>query len=313
MLDLLSAAAHQPIQWADLGLRPGISLGFFTLRFYSLAYLAGILLGWWHLSRMVKAPGAPMAQRHVDDLFFYCTLGIILGGRLGYALFYTGGTSDKPSMFTHFTPGEFPTWDLPRLWDGGMSFHGGVIGTIVAIAWVAWRHKLSFIRVCDYIAVNVPFGMLFGRIANFINGELWGRPVEGYLPWAMVFPGGGPLPRHPSQLYEALLEGALMIVVMLLLFWKTRARFRPGLMVGVFTIGIATARFIVEFFREPDEQLETFAHSTGLSMGQWLSIPLVLAGLAVVVWALRRPSLAAAGKAPAGIGDRPVEGTPAGE
>jgi phosphatidylglycerol:prolipoprotein diacylglycerol transferase len=312
MLDLLSAAAHQPIQWVDLGLKPGISLGFFTLRFYSLAYLAGILLGWWHLSRMVRAPGAPMAQRHVDDLFFYCTLGIILGGRLGYALFYTGGGSDKPSMFTHFTPGEFPTWDLPRLWDGGMSFHGGVIGTLVAIAWVAWRNKLSFLRICDYIAVNVPFGMMFGRLANFINGELWGRPVDGYLPWAMVFPGGGPLPRHPSQLYEAALEGALLIVVMLLLFWKTRARFRPGLMVGVFTVGIAAARFVVEFFREPDEQLQSFAHSTGLSMGQWLSIPLILAGIVVVIWALRRPALAGGGKAarvPAAAA-QPVEAHP---
>ena len=174
-----------------------------------------------------------------------------------------------------------------------MSFHGGVIGTLLAIAWVSWRNGLSFIRVCDYIAVNVPFGMMFGRIANFINGELWGRPVESDVPWAMVFPGDPyHLARHPSQLYEALLEGALMIAIMLPLFWKTRARFRPGLLVGVFTVGIACARFIVEFFREPDEQLENFAHATGLSMGQWLSIPLILAGLAVVVWALRRPPLA---------------------
>jgi len=293
MLDLLAAVAHQPIQWADLGLRPGISLGFFTLRFYSLAYLAGILLGYWHLSKMIKTPGAPMAQRHADDLFFYCTLGIILGGRLGYALFYTGGATGRPSLFTHFTPSETISWDLLRLWDGGMSFHGGVIGVLLAITWVTWRNGLSFIRVCDYIAVNVPFGMMFGRIANFINGELWGRPVESDVPWAMVFPGGGPVPRHPSQLYEALLEGALMIAIMLPLFWKTRARFRPGVLVGVFTVGIAAARFIVEFFREPDEQLETFAHSTGLSMGQWLSIPLILAGVIVVVWAWRRPPLAA--------------------
>jgi phosphatidylglycerol:prolipoprotein diacylglycerol transferase len=286
MLDLLSVAAHQPLHWADLGLRPGIELGFFTLRFYSLAYLAGILLGYWHLSKMIKAPGAPMAQRHADDLFFYCTLGVILGGRLGYATFY------DQSLFLGWEKGQWVAWKLLRLWDGGMSFHGGVIGTLVAITWVAKRNGLSFIRVCDYIAVNVPFGMMFGRIANFINGELWGRPVNGYVPWEMVFPGGGPLPRHPSQLYEALLEGALMIAIMLPLFWKTRARFRPGLMVGVFTAGIAAARFIVEFFREPDAQLEQFAHSTGLSMGQWLSIPLFLAGLAVVVWALRRPPLA---------------------
>jgi len=293
-----SAVVH-PIYWESLGLSPvALDLGFFTLKWYSLAYLAGILLGYWHLSRMIKAPGAPMAQRHADDLFFYATLGIILGGRLGYAAFYTGGASGEPSLFTHFTPGETVSWDLLRLWDGGMSFHGGVIGTLVAITWVAKRNDLSFIRVCDYIAVNVPFGMMFGRIANFINGELWGRPVDGYLPWAMVFPGGGDVARHPSQLYEALLEGALMIAIMLPLFWKTRARFRPGLLVGVFTIGIASARFFVEFFREPDEQLEQFARETGLSMGQWLTIPLILTGVVVVVWALRRPSLSA-GAAPA--------------
>jgi phosphatidylglycerol:prolipoprotein diacylglycerol transferase len=134
--------------------------------------------------------------------------------------------------------------------------------------------------------------MFFGRIANFINGELWGRPVEGHLPWAMVFPGGGPVARHPSQLYEALLEGALLMAIMLPLFWRTRARFRPGLLVGVFTAGIAAARFIVEFFREPDEQLAKFAHETGLSMGQWLTIPLIVTGVALVIWALRRPPLA---------------------
>jgi phosphatidylglycerol:prolipoprotein diacylglycerol transferase len=299
MLDLLFVAVHEPIHWADLGLRPGIDLGFFTLRFYSLAYLAGILLAYWHVSKMIKAPGAPMAQRHVDDLFFYCTLGVILGGRLGYALFYTGGATGKPSLFTHFTAGETVSWDLLRLWDGGMSFHGGVIGVLVAIAWVSWRGGLPFLRVCDYIAVNVPAAMFFGRIANGIDGELWGRPAGEGVPWAMIFPGDRlGLARHPSQLYEALLEGAVLAAIMLPLFWKTRARFRPGLLVGVFTIGIASARFFVEFFREPDEQLEQFARETGLSMGQWLTIPLILTGVVVVVWALRRPSLSA-GAAPA--------------
>jgi len=281
---ILSAAAavQEPIHWADLGLRNGIDLGFFTLRYYSLAYLAGIVLGYWHLGRMIKAPGAPMAQRHADDLFFYCTLGIILGGRLGYATFYTGGDTGIPSLWAH--PGE-----LLQLWNGGMSFHGGLIGVILAIAWVSWQGGLKFLRVADYIAVCVPFGMLFGRLANFVNGELWGRVADPSLPWAMVFPDGGPLPRHPSQLYEALLEGAVMIVIMLLLFWKTRARFRPGLMVGVFTAGIALARFFVEFFREPDAQLQDFAARTGLSMGQWLTIPLIVLGIAIAVRALSRP------------------------
>jgi phosphatidylglycerol:prolipoprotein diacylglycerol transferase len=277
LLSLLAEATqHVPLMWEDLGLRPGIDLGFFTLRYYSLAYLAGILLGYWHLSKMIKAPGAPMAQRHVDDLFFYCTLGIILGGRLGYATFY------QPELWAN------PA-DLLKLWQGGMSFHGGLIGVLLAMIWVSWRGGLSFLRVADYVAVNVPFGMLFGRIANFINGELWGRP--GDVPWAMVFPGAGPLPRHPSQLYEAGLEGALMIVVMLLLFWKTRARWRPGLLVGTFTAGIGIGRFIVEFFRQPDAQLSEFALRTGLSMGQWLSIPLIVIGLVVLARALSRPPL----------------------
>jgi len=287
---ILSAAAaasatHEPIYWVNLGLKNGINLGFFTLRYYSLAYLAGIVLGYWHLTKMIKAPGAPMAQRHADDLFFYCTLGIILGGRLGYATFYTGGDTGIPSLWAH--PGE-----LLALWHGGMSFHGGLIGVMLAIAWVSWRGSLSFIRVADYIAVCVPFGMMFGRLANFVNGELWGRVAGPEVPWAMVFPDGGPLPRHPSQLYEALLEGAVMIVIMLLLFWKTRARYRTGLLVGVFATGIALARFCVEFFREPDAQLQDFAARTGLSMGQWLTIPLMLLGVAMVIRALMKPAVA---------------------
>jgi phosphatidylglycerol:prolipoprotein diacylglycerol transferase len=282
MFDLLAVAPTAAIRWEELGLRPGIDLGFFTLRYYSLAYLAGIVLGYWHLTRMVKAPGSPMAQRHADDLFFYCTLGIILGGRLGYAAFY------RPELFA--------STELFMLWEGGMSFHGGVLGTVVAIAWVAWRGQLSFIRVCDYIAVNVGFGMMFGRLANFINGELWGRPVESDVPWAMIFKHAGEVPRHPSQLYEALLEGALVIAVMLPLFWKTRARYRPGLLVGAFAALIAAARFVVEFFRQPDEQLTEFARQSGLNMGQWLSIPLILAGLGLVAWSLRRPELGGARK-----------------
>ncbi len=288
-LTLLAAAAAEvahPIYWEELGLKNYLfRLGSFELRWYSLAYLAGIVLGYWHLSRMIKAPGAPLAQRHADDLFFYCTLGILLGGRLGYATFYTGGNSDIPSLWAH--PGE-----LVQLWHGGMSFHGGLIGVLLAMAWVSWRNQLNFVRVADYIAVCVPFGMLFGRLANFVNGELWGRVVtDPNLPWAMVFPDAGPLARHPSQLYEAALEGLAMIVIMLPLFWKTRARFRPGLLVGVFTAGIAAARFTVEFFREPDAQLQEFARSTGLSMGQWLTIPLILLGLFMVARALARPAL----------------------
>ncbi|CDO38657.1 MULTISPECIES: prolipoprotein diacylglyceryl transferase [Novosphingobium] len=290
LLTLAAAAAqaHEPIHWVDLGLKNYLfRIGSFELRWYSLAYLAGIVLGYWHLSRMIRSPGAPLAQRHVDDLFFYCTLGIILGGRLGYATFYTGGNTGIPSLWAH------PT-ELLSLWHGGMSFHGGLIGVLLAMAWVSWRGGLNFVRVADYISVCVPFGMMFGRLANFVNGELWGRVVTNpNLPWAMIFPDApDQLPRHPSQLYEAGLEGLLMIVIMLALFWKTHARFRPGLLVGVFTVGIGSARFFVEFFREPDAQLENFARETGLSMGQWLTIPLILLGLFMIARAIAKPALA---------------------
>ena len=306
MLSLLAASgiaasgAADPIYWKDLGLVEGIDLGFFTLRFYSLAYLGGILFAYWHLTKMIKAPGAPMAHRHVDDLFFYCTLGVILGGRLGYAAFY------RPELFTSFSGNGFVTWELLRLWDGGMSFHGGVIGVLVAIAWVSLRGKLNFLRIADYVAVNVPMGMLLGRFANFNNGELWGRATD--VPWGMVFCDLPSLPgecqttfavRHPSQLYQAGLEGLALLVILLVLFWKTGARYRPGLMVGVFTIGIGAARFVNEFFREPDAHLAQFAATTGLSMGQWLTIPLILLGLIVTLYAISRGPIGSGGSKPA--------------
>lgn len=278
MLSLLAAtaAASEPIQWAELGLRPYLfEIGSFQLRYYSLAYLLAILFAYWHLSKMIKSPGAPMAQRHADDLFFYCTLGVIIGGRLGYAAFY------QPDLFGGV--------ELFQLWNGGMSFHGGVIGVLVAITWVAWRGALNWLRVCDYIAVNVPIGYMLGRIANFINGELYGRPVEGDLAWAMVFPGGGEIARHPSQLYQAGLEGLLLGVLLIALFWTTRARYRAGLLVGLFTIGMGAGRFINEFFREPDAHLAYRVAETGLSQGQWLSLPMIAVGVAVMIYALVKP------------------------
>jgi phosphatidylglycerol:prolipoprotein diacylglycerol transferase len=278
LLSLLAAAsaAADPIYWSDLGLRPYLfKIGWFELRFYSLAYLIGVIFAYWHVSKMIKAPGAPMAQRHADDLFFYCTLGVILGGRLGYAIFYQPDLWDNPL-------------DVLKVWEGGMSFHGGLIGVLIAIAFVTRSGNLSFLRVCDYIAVNVPMGMFLGRLANFNNGELWGRPSD--VPWAMVFPDprAGEVARHPSQLYQAGLEGLVLLIILLLLFWKTRARYRPGLLVGIFTIGIGLARFTNEFFREPDAQLADFAMRTGLSMGQWLTIPLILTGLIVTIYAISR-------------------------
>jgi phosphatidylglycerol:prolipoprotein diacylglycerol transferase len=268
------ALASDPLRWSDLGLRPGIDLGPFTLRFYALAYVVGILLGYLHLLRMVRAPGSPMTRDQVDDLVLWATVGIVVGGRVGYATFY-----DRDL---------WRTGEVLQVWHGGMSFHGGLVGVLVALAAVAWRHGLEVLRVGDYVAVNVPFGMMLGRIANFVNAELWGKPSD--VPWAMVFPGAGDQPRHPSQLYEAALEGALLIVVMLLAFWRTSARWRPGLLGGVFLAGVGLARFVVEFFREPDAQLVEFAERTGLHMGQWLTLPLIALGVLLVARALRRPA-----------------------
>lgn len=272
-------AGHAPLRFTDLHLSPiAVDLGFFTIKWYSLAYLVGIIFGYWHLTRELRLPGAPMAQRHAEDLFFYATLGVILGGRLGYATFYA------PELYAH------PA-DLIKVWQGGMSFHGGLIGVTLAIAWVARSGRLDFLRVSDYIAPCVPVGLFLGRCANFVNGELWGRTTDASVPWAMVFPGGGDVARHPSQLYEAALEGIVLAGILFALFWLTRARWRQGLITGAFAMGYGAARFVVEYFREPDAQLENFAHATGLSMGQWLTVPMILIGLALVVRALLRPPL----------------------
>lgn len=267
----------EPLYWENYSLGPSLfEVGGFALRYYSLAYLIGVIFAYWHLTKMLKQPGAPMAQRHADDLFFYGTLGVILGGRLGYVTFY------KPELWLE-------PLKVLQVWEGGMSFHGGLIGVVLAIAWVSWRGKLNFVRVCDYIAVCVPMGMLLGRLANFNNGELWGRVTDA--PWGMVFPGADADPRHPSQLYQAGLEGLALLVILMLLFWTTRARFRPGLLVGLFTLGMAAARFVNEFFREPDAHLQEFAASTGLSMGQWLTLPMFLIGLIVTLYAVTRKPL----------------------
>ncbi len=288
MLSLLAASgAADPIYWENLGFTPGIDLGFFTLRYYSLAYLLGVIFAYWHVSKMLKQPGAPMAQRHADDLFFYCTLGVILGGRLGYAAFY------QPDLFTDFSGDGFVSWKLLRLWDGGMSFHGGLLGVLTAMVWVSWQGKLDFVRVADYVCTTVPMGMFLGRLANFNNGELWGRPTD--VAWGMVFPGGGDVVRHPSQLYQAGLEGLLLLIVLLLLFWKTGARYRRGLLSGVFLLGIGMARFVNEFFRAPDEGWQFRVAETGLSQGQWLTIPIILFGLAVTVIAVMRKPVGTGG------------------
>jgi len=271
------AAAH--VRFADLGLHPDVfSIGFFTLRWYSLAYIAGILVGWWYLLKLLAQPGAPMARRHADDLVFYATLGIILGGRIGYVLFYA------PEMILH-------PLRILRLWDGGMSFHGGVIGTSIGIILFARANKLQWLRIHDYVACCVPFGLFFGRLANFVNGELWGKPTD--VAWGIVFErtvafGMIEPARHPSQLYEAALEGVLLFALLAYAFWRTKARYQPGRLVGLFLVGYGLARFTVEFFREPDQQLRAFAEATGLHMGQWLCVPMIAGGAYLMATAPKR-------------------------
>lgn len=265
------------IQFADLGLQPvALSLGPLDLRWYSLAYIAGIIAGWWYLLRLLAQPAAPMVRAQADDLVFYATLGVILGGRLGYVIFYS------PEMIIH-------PLQMFRLWDGGMSFHGGAAAVSLALILFARRHGLDWLRVHDYVACTVPIGLFFGRVANFVNGELWGKPAA--LPWAIVFPGSHDgLARHPSQLYEAGLEGLALFALLACLFWFTDARRKPGMLVGVFLIGYGLARFTVEFFREPDAQLVTFAARTGLHMGQWLTLPMFIGGFYLIATAHRRGS-----------------------
>ncbi|HEX8064404.1 MAG TPA: prolipoprotein diacylglyceryl transferase [Allosphingosinicella sp.] len=265
-------AADDYVRFENLGLSKTLFDWPFPLRWYSLGYLAGILVGWWYLMKLVDRPGAPMARRHADDMVFYATLGIILGGRLGYVLFY------RPKFYF-----EDPIQIL-RLWDGGMSFHGGVIGTTLGILWMARKHKLDWLRVHDYVACCSPFGIFFVRLANFVNGELWGRPTD--VPWAIIFPTGGEVPRHPSQLYEAGLEGILLFIVLWFLFWKTDARYQPGKLVGAFLLVYGLSRFSLEFVRQPDQGLEHL--SWGLTMGQTLTLPMVLGGAWLIATAKGR-------------------------
>nr|WP_197277352.1 prolipoprotein diacylglyceryl transferase [Sphingomonas profundi] len=268
----LLADATAAFRFESLGLSPvALDLGILQIRWYSLAYIAGILIGWWYLLKLIDRPGAPMARRHADDMVFYATLGILIGGRLAYVLFY------QPQILRH------PV-DVLKLWEGGMSFHGGVIGVTCGIILLARRNGLNWLRIHDYVACCVPFGLFFGRLANFVNGELWGRPTD--VPWAVVFPRAGDIPRHPSQLYEAGLEGIVLFAVLWFMFWKTDARYQPGKLVGTFLLGYGLCRFSMEWFREPDAGLEHL--SWGLTMGQTLTVPMLIGGLYLIATAKGR-------------------------
>ena len=218
-----------------------ISIGPFAIRWYALAYIVGIMLGWRLVRRLVQRPGWQVTPEAIDDLLFYVTLGVILGGRIGYVLFYQTGYYLSHPL------------DILAVWHGGMSFHGGLLGVLTATMLFARSRKLAFFELTDAMAVVTPIGLFFGRIANFINGELWGRVTD--VPWAMVFPNAGPEPRHPSQLYEAGLEGLVLFAVMLWCAYRPRRPGARGALSGVFLIGYALARIPVEFFRQPDAQL----------------------------------------------------------
>ncbi len=260
-----------------------IAVGPIVIRWYALAYIGGIVIGWFYARALLKnqrlwGGTSPIPLVAWDDFILWVTLGIILGGRIGYVLFY-----NLDFFIQH-------PLEIIELWKGGMSFHGGFLGCVIAVLAFAWKRGLPIASLGDLTCAVGPIGLFLGRIANFINGELWGRAADPSLPWAMVFPTGGPVPRHPSQLYEAALEGVVLFVALALLI-RAKALSRPGLIMGAFIGLYGVARIIGELFREPDPQLGFLWG--GWTMGMLLSVPMVIIGLGVVVWALRRPPLTA--------------------
>ena len=245
-----------------------LSIGPLAVRWYGLMYLVGFGAGWWLGMRRIGQGQAPVTRVQFDDLLFLAILGVILGGRLGYVLFY------KPGYYAAHPLEVF------AIWQGGMSFHGGLLGVMAAMAFVARKHSIDYLRLMDFVAPLVPLGIAAGRLGNFINGELWGRPTD--VPWGMLFRNAGDLPRHPSQLYEFALEGLALFA----LLWWFSSRPRPrGQVCAMFLVGYGVFRFISEFGREPDAFLGLLAF--GLSMGQWLSLPMILAGLGLFAWSRR--------------------------
>jgi phosphatidylglycerol:prolipoprotein diacylglycerol transferase len=286
------------------------SIGPLDIRWYALAYVAGIVLGWWYAARLARAndiwaPGKPPATAaQLDDLVLWVTLGIILGGRFGYALFY------KPELYSQLFTGP-DNLALFRLWDGGMAFHGGFLGVAIAVVLYARRQKISLLSLGDLIAPVAPIGLGFGRLANFVNGELWGRVSD--VPWAVNFCnrharefygatcqymadngqvfGPGTLPRHPSQLYEAGLEGLVLFTVLSLAAWKWRLLTKPGYVTGLFLFGYGVIRASLENVRQPDVGMENLP--LGLTMGMILSIPMIIAGAWLIWRAWSRPPVTA--------------------
>ncbi|OOE97917.1 prolipoprotein diacylglyceryl transferase [Salinivibrio sp. IB643] len=246
-----------------------IELGPIAVRWYGLMYLLGFVFALWLANHRATKPNSGWNKEEVSDLLFAGFLGVVLGGRIGYVLFYQLDAFIADPLF------------LFKVWTGGMSFHGGLLGVITAMAWYARKTQRHFFTVADFIAPLVPFGLGAGRLGNFMNGELWGRVTD--VPWAMVFPTGGPWPRHPSQLYEFALEGVALFVILNMYIKKPRPM---GAVSGLFLAGYGTFRFTVEYFREPDAHLGLFGDL--LSMGQLLSLPMIVAGALMILWAYKR-------------------------
>lgn len=267
---MILAIAFPDIDPVIFEIGPFFGFGPLAIRWYSLAYIAGLFLGYYYCRRLALRPPAAARPESFDDFFVWAILGVILGGRLGYVLFY------KPGYYL-----DHPL-EVLFLWQGGMSFHGGLAGVILALVGFARHRGISLLALSDIVACAAPIGLFFGRIANFINGELFGRPSD--VPWAVVFPHGGEAPRHPSQLYEAGLEGLLLFILLYLLV-RLGALQRRGLLAGVFLAGYALSRMTVELFREPDGHLGFLIGE--VTMGQLLSLPMLLGGLGLVLWSLR--------------------------
>ncbi len=247
------------------------SVGPFAIRWYALAFIAGLLFGWKYMVWFVSRPPHAMEKKDVDDFLVWATLGVVLGGRFGYVVFYNAEyyLSHPAAIF--------------QVWQGGMSFHGGFLGVIIVVLLFAHQRKLNLWAVSDAVACSVPIGLFLGRLANFINGELYGRVSD--VPWAIAFPHGGPFPRHPSQIYEAILEGLVLFILLYVLAKKESIRNRPGVLSGIFMVGYPLARGFVELFRQPDAHIGFLAG--GLTMGQLLSVPFLLFGLYLI---FRRPA-----------------------
>lgn len=254
-----------------------VHIGPLPIRWYALAYIGGLVGGWAGARFLVGRPTLWGARPHttvlaIDDLVVYIAVGIILGGRIGYVLFY-----NLAFYVAH-------PLDILEVWNGGMSFHGGLLGTALAMVIFARRNDVALDSVTDTVSAVVPIGLFLGRVANFIKPELWGRPTD--VPWAMIFPGSDGQPRHPSQLYEAGLEGLALLALLAIVIPRGGLR-RDGLVTGLFCVGYGVARIVSEFFREPDKQLGYLFH--GATMGMLLSVPLILVGVALLVRAFRRP------------------------